>query len=83
MRSSLLLTWITKTTREGDTNARIGIAEHLGGSFFELEIPTEFCTPDQAMDRLLQSNLITMANMRWPDVLIGPCFHIPYDVTPC
>lgn len=77
-RSGGLLVWITKTTRTGDTNARIGIAEHIGGVFFELDIPTAFCTLAQVRERLCQSHLIAAENGRWPDVVIGPCFHIPY-----
>ncbi|WP_287603151.1 ELM1/GtrOC1 family putative glycosyltransferase [Thiothrix sp.] len=72
------LVWITKTTRAGDTNGRIGIAEHLSDTWSELEMPSEFCTPEQVKARLLQANLITLDTLKWPDVLIGPCFHIPY-----
>lgn len=72
------LVWITKTTRAGDTNARIGIAEHLSDTWSELEMPSEFCTPEQVKARLLRANLIRPDALKWPDVLIGPCFHIPY-----
>jgi len=72
------LVWITKTTRDGDTNTRIGIAEHIGGIYRELEMPNEFCTRERIKDRLVAANLITNKKGRWPDVLIGPCFHIPY-----
>lgn len=76
--SDQLLVWITKTTRDGDTNSRIGIAEHIGGSYRELDMPNVFCTREQIKDRLVAANLITNKKVRWPDVLIGPCFHIPY-----
>ncbi|MBL8524093.1 MAG: mitochondrial fission ELM1 family protein [Betaproteobacteria bacterium] len=76
--TSFPLVWITKTTRDGDTNARIGIAEHIGNSFQEVDVPTEFCTPVQTLGRLSSSGLINVENPRWPDVFIGPCFHIPY-----
>ena len=76
--SDQLLVWITKTTRDGDTNTRIGIAEHIGGLIRVLEMPSEFCTQKQIRARLVAANLITNKGVRWPDVLIGPCFHIPY-----
>jgi len=72
------LVWITATSRYGDTNSRIGIAEHIGGAYRVLEMPNEFCTQEQIKNRLVTANLITNNDARWPDVLIGPCFHIPY-----
>ncbi|MEJ2045756.1 MAG: ELM1/GtrOC1 family putative glycosyltransferase [Reinekea sp.] len=75
---SLPLVWITKTSRDGDTNARIGIAERINSEFFQLEIPSEFCTKNRARERLIEARLIHPENPRWPDVIIGPCFHIPY-----
>lgn len=72
------ITWITTTTRTGDTSARIGIAEHIGGAYFSLQTPTEFCSLEDTKNRLVNANLIDSSSPRWPDVLIGPCFHIPY-----
>ncbi|MFC3034069.1 ELM1/GtrOC1 family putative glycosyltransferase [Pseudoalteromonas fenneropenaei] len=70
--------WITKTTRDGDTNARIGIAERITRDFAEIEVPTEFCTLVEAKQRLVTAGLISADQPQWPEVIIGPCFHIPY-----
>lgn len=72
------LIWITKTTTFGDTSTRIGIAEHLGGNFAELEIPEAYCPLDKIKSRLVNAKLIDSENIQWPEVIIGPCFHIPY-----
>lgn len=72
------LVWVTKTLTGGDTNTRIGIAEHIGGIIRELDAPDEFCTQEQLKDRLVTENLITDKRPVWPDVIIGPSLHIPF-----
>jgi mitochondrial fission protein ELM1 len=78
IHSNQPLVWITKTLTDGDTNTRIGIAEHIGGFIRELEVPNEFRTQEQIKDRLKSANLITTKKMQWPNVIIGPSLHIPY-----
>ncbi len=72
------LVWITKTLTDGDTNTRIGIAEHIDGLIRKLEIPNDFCTKEQIVTRLRSANLISGEKPIWPNVLIGPSLHIPY-----
>lgn len=73
-----MIVWITQTTRAGDTNTRKGIAELLSPDYRELPIPTVFQTPDEIMTSLIALGLIKDKTSDWPDVVIGPCFHIPY-----
>ena len=70
--------WITKTTRDGDTNARIGIAERINKAYSVLKLPSEFCAIEQAKSHMVTAGLISAENPKWPAVLIGPCFHIPF-----
>jgi mitochondrial fission protein ELM1 len=72
------LIWITKTLTGGDTNTRIGIADHIGGYIRYLEVPNDFCTDQDIKKRLANSGLISANKCIWPDVLIGPSLHIPY-----
>jgi len=71
------LIWITKSSCGGDVNSRIGIAEHIGGNYHELQLPLDFCTPQQIKDRLVNSGHLDEKE-EWPDILIGADYHISY-----
>jgi len=70
--------WVTKALKSsGDLNTRRGVAEQISEKYLEFDIPLDFCTPKEIKEKLIASKLLVNGD-EWPDVLIGPCFHIPY-----